>query len=443
MENVDPAERALELLPNLAAYCTAAKLKRVTTPTCVSFTTVCNGLNDPLLKSKLHFFVYVSKIIEPFLKLYQTDRPMLPFLARDLKSLLKDLLEIICVSESLKNVAEVSLEGSNLLDPSQINIGHRAQQESLLIKISQGQRYQFRKDIQKCVIAIVNKIREKSPLAKIIVQNAFCLSPRTMADASEDRKGKKCGILKSAFKVVVKHLSERNVIDCDDVDTTLRGYSKFLDRLCEGDFSDFKTFSYKKEDSRVENLFFKCLSDDGDFAHLWRVIELLLLLSHGQASVERGFSTNKKCTDVNLSKESLRGRRLVTQAVKEAGSATKIVITPSLLTYASAARGKYRAILEEKKEEEKKEKEQMEREQKKRKANEALKPLQDKRHRLLVEAENLEKSSKKNLAKATLELDWKLVSTCEAESNLADKKRADARKVEKEIQALLKADDVE
>ena len=41
--------------------------------------------------TKLQVFISAVKIVEPFLKKYETDKPMLPFLATDLHKVLRDL----------------------------------------------------------------------------------------------------------------------------------------------------------------------------------------------------------------------------------------------------------------------------------------------------------------------------------------------------------------
>jgi hypothetical protein len=53
---------------------------------------VKRGLEDPTLKLKLSFFSYISGLVEPFLRKYQTSKPMIPFLYEDLDKLLRNLL---------------------------------------------------------------------------------------------------------------------------------------------------------------------------------------------------------------------------------------------------------------------------------------------------------------------------------------------------------------
>ena len=68
-------------------------------------------------------------------------------------------------------------------------------------------------------------------------------------------------------------------------------------------------------------LYYEHLRGKKEYSHRWRLVERLLLLSHGQATVERGFSVNKQCTAENLLKKSLKGKRL-RQLQRQGGCAT-------------------------------------------------------------------------------------------------------------------------
>ena len=63
-------------------------------PKCQSYENVKVTVNDNLTIVKLEFFTCIASILEPFLKFYQSDNPMLPFLYFDLKSLLSTLLKL-------------------------------------------------------------------------------------------------------------------------------------------------------------------------------------------------------------------------------------------------------------------------------------------------------------------------------------------------------------
>ena len=68
--------------------------------------------------------------------------------------------------------------------------------------------------------------------------------------------------------------------------------------------------------NRLDELMYSTLADRKEFSELWAVVQILLLLSHGQATVERGFSVNKNVTTENLSKESLMAERLIIDNIR-------------------------------------------------------------------------------------------------------------------------------
>lgn len=103
LENVEVAERALEILPSLKVYISAAKAKTVTEPSNKSFKTAQMIVQDELFSAKLNFFLMVAKEITPFLKLYQTDKPMLPFMCSDLDNMLRGLMEKFIKPSVMKN----------------------------------------------------------------------------------------------------------------------------------------------------------------------------------------------------------------------------------------------------------------------------------------------------------------------------------------------------
>ena len=57
---------------------------------------VKDGVNDKLITAKLLFFSFVSSLVEPLPKKCQCDKPMIPFIYTDLKSLIQSLLELAC-----------------------------------------------------------------------------------------------------------------------------------------------------------------------------------------------------------------------------------------------------------------------------------------------------------------------------------------------------------
>ena len=89
--------------------------------------------------------------------------------------------------------------------------------------------------------------------------------------------------------------------------------------------------------------------NDNTFGRLWEVVKLLLILSHGQASVERGFSINKGLLVDNLSENSICAQRLVFDYVQSCGGLLNVPITREVILAAQSGRMKYTQYLEEKK----------------------------------------------------------------------------------------------
>ena len=82
-----------------------------------------------------------------------------------------------------------------------------------------------------------------------------------------------------------------------------------------------------------------------------KFVNLILVLFHGNAAVERGFSINKYCLAENLHEESLIARRLVCDAVTTAGRPEKMDITNDMLLSCKNANGRWKESLKRKREE--------------------------------------------------------------------------------------------
>merc|ERR1712098_289111 len=108
--------------------------------------------------------------------------------------------------------------------------------------------------------------------------------------------------------------------------------SEFKDLISEGAksgwFSSFKRYDVdnekKEKKDRLDEFYHNKLANDKRKRHLWNVVRQLLLLSHGQATVERGFSVNKQVETCNMSEQAHVARRLVIDSVRRLGGASKV-----------------------------------------------------------------------------------------------------------------------
>nr|XP_042900998.1 uncharacterized protein LOC122269884 [Parasteatoda tepidariorum] len=103
LENAPAAERAILLWDDLKSYVkNVGKFRKVK---CKSFLTLQEAIKDKLILVKLNFFLNVSELVSPFLKLYQADRPLLPFFAAYIQDLVLHSVQLynILNPESVEN----------------------------------------------------------------------------------------------------------------------------------------------------------------------------------------------------------------------------------------------------------------------------------------------------------------------------------------------------
>ena len=93
------------------------------------------------------------------------------------------------------------------------------------------------------------------------------------------------------FKKVFTLLVNHNWVAEKDCDALIEEYNLFLDSIPEIGITKFKDFDSNA--SRLDTLFYVTMAGE-KFEKLFNIVKLVLLLSHGNSSVERGFSINKE-----------------------------------------------------------------------------------------------------------------------------------------------------
>ncbi|KAK5854787.1 hypothetical protein PBY51_004952 [Eleginops maclovinus] len=121
------------------------------------------------------------------------------------------------------------------------------------------------------------------------------------------------------------------------------------------------------------------------YPELWAFCKKLLILSHGQATVERGFSINKEVESDNLHEDTVVTRRLVCDYIIQHGGVAKVPLSKPLLTSVARARTRYRIHLEN----ERKKREAKDQALKRKEAEDCLQELKVKRIRVKEVSEGL------------------------------------------------------
>lgn len=164
LENLPVVERALEFWPSVTMYMDAVRKKKLPNPGTASYDTLEIAEKDPVILAKLHFYMAITKTFSPFLTFYQTDVPVIPFLAKDLAELMKSMLTCFVNKEVLKDISSLQLVRLDVSDKQswvnlkEVNMGLGA--ESLLKELQKQKKIgeltalEFRKDCVKVMCTI-------------------------------------------------------------------------------------------------------------------------------------------------------------------------------------------------------------------------------------------------------------------------------------------------
>lgn len=290
----------------------------------------------------------MAKQINPFLTAFQTDRPMLPCMSLSLYTLLKSLLNrfikselVIEATSPLKILKLKPTDKEQQLDYQKVDVGFVAQQmlKEKSGKLSERQVLQFRMECKDFLAKTASKLLDKTPINYRLVRNMSCLDPRLMASEKEGCVNK--------MKRVLAILVEAHRLKAAECDEVIYQFGQFLDE-CAGN-PDFQDFDPSEPSSRVDTLLYEHMAGDKQLTKVWRVIELLLLMSHGQATVERGFSVNKEVAVENLSERSFIAQRIIHDHIESVEGLANVKISKQLLMSSAGARQKYLSYLEEQK----------------------------------------------------------------------------------------------
>lgn len=308
---------------------------------------------DAIFPLQLHTFNSIAQHLQLFLELYQTDRPMLPFLADDVHTMLKALMKrfmkssVLADADSLVKVVKLDVtKQENHLSSSKIDVGFAADKKLKELyaskKINDKQILQYRLEVKDFLVAVVSKILEKSPVKYSIVRNLRCLKPSVMAEKPDEAK--------KMFRRVLGSLNHVHQVADDKCDEIANQFDEFVDTDVLALRCQFSEFDKSKD--HLDTLLFTQLSSKKNFESLWSVISKLLLLSHGQATVERGFSINRQMEVENLVGETYVALRFIVDTVNSlGGNVLDVPMTPELMSSVQSAHRRYKASLEQKRKE--------------------------------------------------------------------------------------------
>ena len=276
-----------------------------------SYDTLRENINDKLMKVNVHIFKDIAHKMNKYLKIFQTDAPMVPFMDDVLDSLLRNIMRYFVKRSVLEN-AKTSLQqhkidiqdNGNLLDAKNIRFGTAAKGMLKTVEpmITDNQKSNFQKEHKCFLIGVVEKLVERSPLGYSLIRCGSCLDPMKMADAPES-----C-IIKFGF--IVDKLHELDRLTGSEGDEAKSEYREFLSNAVRRNKEEFNEFDYHT--TQLDNFLSGYVgAESKKYQHMWKVAIFIFTLSHGQATIERGFNINKEFLIENLEELSLKSLRIV------------------------------------------------------------------------------------------------------------------------------------
>ena len=189
-EDKPVSDRLLKIWPNIVKlvnfWLTLPKSKQ---PKSKSFEAVKSAVEDNLTIVKLNVFSYFASLCQPFLKKYQTEKPMIPYMYPDLVQLLHNVLQIVVKQEIIdkctsgQSLSKIDLDSDEDFKKD-FYLGFAAESEIKDLKkkgrVKNTEIQNFQKNVRSCVVSTLKKMFERSPLGSVVIRNAIVFNPTYM-----------------------------------------------------------------------------------------------------------------------------------------------------------------------------------------------------------------------------------------------------------------------
>ena len=158
VEDCKVAQRAILIWDSVSSYIKKLQIvPKYKQPKCSSYTTICKAVEDPLSLAKLHMFVKVAKVVQPFLEHFQTDMPMSPFLDQEIGKIFLSLMEcfikksVLSDHVSTKSLIKIDLENTgNFASPKNVTVGLAVKDALLKANCSEEMVKDFKENCIQC-----------------------------------------------------------------------------------------------------------------------------------------------------------------------------------------------------------------------------------------------------------------------------------------------------
>lgn len=334
LQNSEVAERAIDMWPHLKIFIDSLKRDQKE-PITASYQMVKSYVDNDMMCVKLSFFISLASEMESFLKEYQTDAPLVPFIYTSLYSIIKNIMARF-VKKEILNITKINstnLSKKNLLDVDEIDLGYTTR--AMIRKINKEKKIadfalsQFRRECQICFKEFIIKLLEKSPLSYSITKATSCFDPAIAANIN---------VRKIRCRNLLTILEEHHWINGIEADKADRQFEK----VCSIPYVIEELKQFRRANQRVDHFWENLFCKQPDTEEITFIMKLVMIMYHGNANVERGFSVNAECLIDNMREETLVAQRLVYDSILATGkNVGEFLISKPLILSFRNARGLY------------------------------------------------------------------------------------------------------
>ena len=350
VENEDTAERACLVWPDIVLVINHFSTKsKSNQPKNKSYERLTQCVNDKLIPLKLLFFKEIAGILNNFLRPFQTENPMVPFLSDAYEDLLRKLMKMFLLrshvdaAQTPRALIKVDVKKKDVQLPlNQLRLPTSVKAAISSSSCSADKKDRFRKDCVSFLIGVIEKLKEQLPITSLIVRASSCLSPENLLN-------QELSILN--FERLVDKIYKLKYISATEADAAKLEFQSFIvyaKKSCEK-FEKFNKFHDRLDLFHGQFV----IPKKDEYKNFWKICIFVFTLSHGQSHVERGFNINKNTLKDNMQSTSLIGRRIVYDTIKASGKGPwDFPLTNALILSCKQAHSRYVTELKNNKTEE-------------------------------------------------------------------------------------------
>ena len=298
------------------------------------------------MPAKLPFLGDVAHNLSEFLRGFQINNHMMPFLFGSLETM------ICCVMKMfIKGVLNEPVTAFRLIEikvseiSNQLAIGDvklTTAREALLksCSVDNAAKENFRRDCVTFLLRMVQKLQEKSLLKYQIFHCLNWFVPKAMTENKEE-----CVV---KFDKIIGLMHKKGHLSSKEADDAKYQFDDFIDNIGQKNFEMFSRFDWGKD--RLDDFYGQWWNKSKTYSSFWKVLIFSFALSHGQSESEHGFNINDNLLVENLKTKSFTAQRSVQDFINASEvSVDKMEIDNVLIKSCKAVYSMYKEALEDKK----------------------------------------------------------------------------------------------